>query len=135
VAIPCSRWVISPVRMWVTTGLGAALATDARCDGCLSFLSACRLTSDNLASALCHRMRFDDRQTPALGSERHAKNVRSTISNAAPRRDGLARCSGVNWVGQRGLSLSPPSTLQPGGIHRQCWISRFPMRPSAAGLP
>jgi hypothetical protein len=64
-----------------------------------------------------------------------AKDVRSTISNVARRCDRLARCSGVSRVGWRGLPLPSPSTVQPGGIYRQCWISRLPMCPSASDLP
>ena len=73
-------------------------------------ISACRLTNDNLASALSHRIRFEDRQTSALESERYANNARSTIPNAACHRDSLARCSGVSGVGRRGLPLPPPAT-------------------------
>jgi len=78
-------------------------------------------------------MRFQNRQHRYWN--RKGQNVRSTISNAACRRNGLARCSWVSEVGWRGLPVPSPSAVQPGGIYRQRWISCLPMRPSAADLP
>jgi hypothetical protein len=84
---------------------------------CLS-ISAYRLTSDNLASALSV-IEFDSRTGNAGAGVGKAKDVRPTISNAACHHDSLVRRSGVSGVGRRGLPLPPPSALQPGGIHGQ----------------
>jgi hypothetical protein len=120
--------------MRTTTRLRSTPAADAACDGRLTFDVSLPADYPHLASALSHRTRFEDRQTPVPESER-PKNVRSTTSNITCRCDSLARRSGVSRVGRRGLPLPPSSTVQPRGIYRQCWISCLPMCPSASDLP